>query len=160
MLISAPRKCIRIIRYKLYRLHWPTPAIFVFRAPRQMFLFWRYCFKMITSLTGKIPLNNTIFNPELGCFFPYIALCTPLSFDWWYFRWVHFSVRTIYITIFKVIITVGERHFILGIKTSLGGNCNKHGFWTGFYNLIAPIISICTCNISYETSTYAYTIIE
>jgi predicted Rossmann-fold nucleotide-binding protein len=162
---SLSMKWLRIIQYRWWRFYsvsiCPMRALYC-RA-------WQFCFKEITwcfyawyycwSLLENTPCNGIIFNPEQAYLFLYIVLCSPLFLDWWYFRWVHHSIRTIYVTIFKVVITAGERHFMLGIRTLLGGNTNSPGFWTGFNNLIAPVISACTYNISYTSTTYAYTII-
>jgi hypothetical protein len=157
---SVLTKWIRIIQHRWWRFY-PAPlrALF-FRA-------WQSCFKKITScLAGRrawqscnVPCNGTIFNSEPACLFSYIVLYPWLFFNWIYFRWVRYSVRTIYITVFKVVITVGERYFMLGAATSMGTKPSSRGFWTGFYNLIPPLISACTCNISYTSTTYAYTII-
>ena len=158
-------KCLRIIQCRWWRFY--SASICPMR--RLFCRAWQFCFKGITwcfyawyhcwSLLENTPCNGTIFNPEPMWLFLYIVLCPWLFFNWLYYRWTHHAVRTIYITVYKVVITAGERHFMLGIRTLLGGNTNSPGFWTGFNNLIAPVISACTYNISYTSTTYAYTII-
>ena len=159
-LVSTKRPGFIEQRYGYYR---PIPGVSVlyqraWQSPTKTFGNGVYLWNMTWPL-GKAPCNGTIFNPEPMWLFSYIVLYMPLFFYWLYYRWIHYSVRTIYITVYKVVITVGERRFILGIRTLLGGNTNSPGFWTGFNNLIAPVISIPTSNISYTSTTYAYTII-
>jgi hypothetical protein len=144
----------RTIWHRRYISHQPAPTILVFEEFLQMSkgpiastsqscviarpafcLPWQFCFKVITSF----------FNPGPAWLFLYIVLRPSLFFSWWYFRWISYGVRTIYVTVYKIVITVRERYFILGVATSMGTK--------------PTLISIPTCNISYTTSTYAYTII-
>jgi hypothetical protein len=93
------------------------------------------------------------FNPEPAG----LLISYPLLFlNCAYFRWVRYSMRVVYITIIKAIITVVERHFFLWIKTSMGVKPGGRGFWSGFDNLVPPLITLYSCSISYISTTYAY----
>ena len=90
--------------------------------------------------------------------FLYIGPCPLLFFIWPYYRWVRHSIRIIYVTIIRPIIPLVKRQFMLWAQTSMGTKPDGHGFWSGFDNLIPPLMSVFTYHISYTSTTYAYTI--
>jgi uncharacterized membrane protein YidH (DUF202 family) len=87
------------------------------------------------------------------------ALCLWQFYYWRYFWWPRHSIRVIYVTIMKPVITLTERNFMLWARTSMGTKPDGHGFWTGFDNLVPPLMTAFNCDISYTSTTYAYVII-
>jgi GNAT superfamily N-acetyltransferase len=115
-----------------------------------------------STIIGGNGAGNVIPNagPGAGTEVSLFANVKPLPvFEWPITRWWLHSIRVVYITVIKPVITLVRRQFMLWIKTSMGVPLGGKGFWTGFNNLVPPIITVYTCNISYETTTYAYIII-
>jgi len=108
----------------------------------------------VSQHTINMPPN---VGPTTGTAIFLSTIVKPLSvFEWPITRWWLYSVRVVYVTIIRPVITVVERQFVLWIKTSMGVPLGGKGFWTGFNNLVPPIITVFTCSISYTSTTYAY----
>ena len=88
-----------------------------------------------------------------------VILSTLLFYNWIYFRLLYVSIRVIFITILKVLITVSERQIVLDAPTSMGTKPDSRGYWSGFFDLIPRFMNIFMCNICYTSTTYVYTMI-
>ena len=150
----------------------PAPRRALFPMPMRAFLpvSWRGLFFRVwqslkeqqSTIVGGNGTGNVVPNagPGAGTAVSLFANLKPLSvFEWPLTKWWLYSIRVVYVTVIKPVITLVKRQFMLWIKTSMGVQLGDKGFWTGFNNLVPPIITVYTCNISYETTTYAYIII-
>ena len=152
--VPASMNTPRTIRHRL--------VVRPFEAPRQVSLWalffeaWPCCFFGVSSLENA-PRNDIIFYEAPAFLFLYEILGFPLFFEWIFGKWAFHATRTIYITVIKIVITVRERQIMLGAESSMGMDHNSRGFWSGFNNLIPRLVTVCTCDISYTSTTYAYT---
>jgi len=164
-------RLLKALRCSLWRFFLPVLWLVFFLAPLRALLCralrWlcacahipRGPCDTINVLLNTGPLFFGACNPAWTALFLPATLNPFLIYEWPLTRWWLYVIRVVYVTIAKPIITIVERQYMLGIETSMGINQGGPGFWTGFPNLIPPMITLYTCNISYVLTTYAYTII-
>jgi hypothetical protein len=154
---NIAKKGPRIIQH--WRCRSYRPALFM--PVSKIYSGWPYeLLNNTRTVYPVVPINPfyAYYSATIQAFLNTI-LSTLIFYNWIYFRLLYVTIREIFVTVLKVVITVSERQIVLDAATSMGTEPGSRGYWTGFFNLIPRFINIFTCNISYTSTTYEYTMI-